>query len=126
MAATSATLADHLGRGELVDRHVDPGDTPGQTNARDKLVASALAGGSLVADIGDADVLRTSGTADVIGSVVKAPSTLGMCPRSFRWGYAPQLDRVGRELWAEKARSPPAGIIGCNIDLKTLLVTPFR
>ena len=38
------------------------------------LVASALAGGDC---IDDADVLRTGGTAGVLGCVVKAPSTLG-------------------------------------------------
>ena len=60
------------------------------------LVASALAGG----DIDDADVLRTGGTAGAIGCVVKAPSTLGIFLRSFRWGHVRQLDRVSRELLA--------------------------
>ena len=50
-------------------------------------MASALAGGDC---IDDADVLRTGGTAGVIGCVVKAPSTLGTFLgtflRSFRWG----------------------------------------
>ena len=39
-----ATLARHLGLGELVDRHVDLGDAPGRANTGDKLmtlVASA-------------------------------------------------------------------------------------
>ena len=52
------TLAQHLGLGELVDRHVDLGDAPGRANPGDKLltlVASALAGGDC---IDDADVLR--------------------------------------------------------------------
>ena len=43
------TLAHHLGLAELVDRHVDLGDSPGRANAGDKLltlVASALAGGN--------------------------------------------------------------------------------
>ena len=57
------------------------------------LVASALAGGDC---IDDADVLRTGGTAWVLGCVVKAPSTLGTFLRSFRWGHARQLDRVSR------------------------------
>ena len=42
-----ATLAEHLGLGELVDNHVDLGDAPGRANTGDKLmtlVASALAG----------------------------------------------------------------------------------
>ena len=94
------TLAHHLRVGELVDRHVDLGDAPGRANAGDKtltLVASALAGGDC---IDDADALRTGGTADAIGCVVKAPSTLGTFLRSFRWGHARQLDRVSREVLA--------------------------
>ena len=53
------------------------GRAPGRANTGDKmmtLVASALAGGDC---IDDADVLRTGGTACTLGSVVKAPSTLG-------------------------------------------------
>ena len=60
-----ATLALHLGLSELVDRHLDLGDTPCRANTGDKLmtlVASALAGGDC---IDDADVLRTGGTAGV-------------------------------------------------------------
>ena len=94
------TLAHHLGLGELVDHHVDLGDAPGRANAGDKLltlVASALAGGDC---IDDADVLRAGGTAQVLGCVVKAPSTLGTFLRSFRWGHVRQLDRVSRELLA--------------------------
>ena len=93
-----ATLAEHLGLGELVDYHVDLGDAPGRANTGDKLmtlVASALAGGDC---IDDADVLRTGGTAGAIGCVVKAPSTLGTFLRSFRWGHVRQLDRVSRKL----------------------------
>ena len=56
-----ATLAQHLGLGELVDNHVDLGNAPGRANTGDKvmtLAASALAGGDC---IDDADVLRTGG-----------------------------------------------------------------
>ena len=94
----AVTLAQHLGLGELVDNHVDLGDAPGRANPGDKmltLVASALAGGDC---IDDADVLRTGGTAQTLGCVVKAPSTLGTFLRSFRWGHVRQLDRVSREL----------------------------
>ena len=94
------TLAQRLGLGELVDDRVDLGDTPGRANPGDKmltLVASALAGGDC---IDDADVLRSGGTAGVLGCVVKAPSTLGTFLRSFRWGHVCQLDRVSRELLA--------------------------
>ena len=58
-----ATLAQHLGLRELVDRHLDPGGAPGRANTGDKLltlVASALAGGDC---IDDADALRAGGTA---------------------------------------------------------------
>ena len=103
-----ATLVRHLGRPELVDRHLDLGRAPGRANTGDKvmtLVASALAGGDC---IDDADVLRTGGTASAIGCVVKAPSTLGTFLRSFRWGHVRQLDRVSRELLA-RAWSAGAG-----------------
>ncbi len=70
-----ATLAQHLGLGELVDNHVDLGNAPGRANTGDKvmtLAASALAGGDC---IDDADVLRTGGTAGAVGCTLKAPST---------------------------------------------------
>ena len=102
------TLARHLGLGELVDHHVDLGDAPGRANVGDKLltlVASALAGGDC---IDDADALRAGGTEQVLGCVVKAPSTLGTFLRSFRWGHVRQLDRVSRESLA-RAWSVGAG-----------------
>ncbi len=58
-----ATLTQHLGLPQLVDRHLDLGNAPGRANAGDKmmtLVTSALAGGDC---IDDADVLRAGGTA---------------------------------------------------------------
>ena len=93
-----ATLAQHLGLPQLVDRHLDLGRAPGRANTGDKmmtLLASALAGGDC---IDDADVLRTGGTACTLGSRVKAPSTLGTFLRSFRWGHVRQLDRVSRRV----------------------------
>ena len=53
-----ATLAQHLGLPQLVDRHLDLGRAPGRANTGDKimtLVSSALAGGDC---IDDADALR--------------------------------------------------------------------
>ena len=94
------TLAQHLGLRELVGPSPGPGQCAGRANPGDKmltLVASALAGGDC---IDDADVLRTGGTAQTLGCVVKAPSTLGTFLRSFRWGHVRQLDRVSRELLA--------------------------
>ena len=81
------TFAHRLGLGELVDNYVDLGDAPGRANPGDKLptlVASALAGGDC---IDDADALRAGGSEQVLGCVVKAPSTLGTFLRSFRWGH---------------------------------------
>ena len=114
-----ATLAQHLGLGELVDNHVDPGNAPGRANTGDKvmtLAASALAGGDC---IDDADVLRTGGTAGAVGCTLKAPSTLGTFLRSFRWGHVRQLDRVSRELlsraWAAGA-GPGDGPLTIDLD----------
>ncbi len=78
------TLAQRLGFGELVDRHVDLGRAPGRANTGDKmltLVASALAGGDC---IDDAHALRAGGTTGAIGCTVKAPSTLGTFLVSWR------------------------------------------
>ena len=75
-------------------RRAGPGEHRRQD---DDLVASALAGGDC---IDDADVMRASGTARVLGFTAKAPSTLGTFLRSFRWGQVRQLDRVSRELLA--------------------------
>ena len=121
-----ATLAQHLGLGELVDNHVDLGDAPGRANTGDKmltLVASALTGGDC---IDDADALRAGGTARVLGCVVKAPSTLGTFLRSFRWGHVRQLDRVSRELlsWAWAAGAGP-GDGPLTIDLDSTICETY-
>jgi hypothetical protein len=95
-----ATLAQHLGVQELLDGHVDLGDTAGRANVGHKamtLVHSALAGGD---SIDDADVLRAGDTQTVLGHAVLAPSTLGTFLRSFTFGHARQLDRVSGELLA--------------------------
>ena len=114
-----ATLAQHLGLWGLVDHHLDLGSAPGRANPGDKimtLVASALAGGDC---IDDADVLRTGGTARVLGLTAKAPSTLGAFLRSFRWGHVRQLDRVSRQLparaWATGA-GPGDGPFTIDLD----------
>ena len=113
------TLAQRLGRSQLVDRHVDLGRAPGRANTGDKmltLVASALAGGDC---IDDAAALRAGGVGRVLGCVVKAPSTLGTFRRSFRWGHVRQLDRVSRELlaqaWATDA-GPGDGPLTIDLD----------
>ena len=120
------TLAHHLGLGELVDHHVDLGSAPGRANASDKLltlVASALAGGDC---IDDADALRAGGTEQVLGCVVKAPSTLGTFLRSFRWGHVRQMDRVSRELLAGAwAAGAGPGDDPLTIDLDSTVCETF-
>ena len=121
-----ATLAQHLGLRELVDRHLDPGGAPGRANTGDKLltlVASALAGGDC---IDDADALRAGGTAGVLGCVVKAPSTLGTFLRSFRWGHVRQLDQVSRQLLARAwAAGAGPGDAPLTIDLDSTICETY-
>ncbi len=114
-----ATLAQHLGLGELVDAHLNLGAAAGRANVGDKvltLVASALAGGDC---IDDADALRGGGTGAVLGHMVKAPSTLGTFLRSFGFGHVRQLDRVSRALltraWATGA-GPGGGPFTIDVD----------
>ncbi len=121
-----ATLAQHLGLPQLVDRRLDLGDAPGRANTGDKmmtLVASALAGGDC---IDDADVLRTGGTARTLGVTVKAPSTLGTFLRSFRWGHVRQLDRGSRELLARAwAAGAGPGDAPLTIDLDSTVCETY-
>ena len=75
-----------------------------------------LAGGDC---IDDADELRAGQTGQVLGCVVKAPSTLGTFLRSFRWGHARQLDRVTRELLARAwgaGAAPGDGELTIDLD----------
>ena len=115
-----ATLAQQLGLAQLEDRCLDLGRAPGRANLGDKimtLAASALAGGDC---IDDADGLRSGRTAAVLGCTVKAPLTLGVFLRSFRWGHVRQLDRVSRELlaraWAAGGE-PGDGPLTIDLDL---------
>ena len=121
-----ATLALHLGLPELVDRRLDLGDASGRANTGAKimtLVASALAGGDC---IDDADALRTGSSAQVLGCVVKAPSTLGTFLRSFRWGHVRQLDRVSRELLARAwAAGAGPGDVPFTIDLDSTICETY-
>ena len=99
------TLAQRLGRSQLVDRHVDLGRAPGRANTGDKmltLVASALAGGDC---IDDADALRAGGVGGVLGCVVKAPSTLG----TFLPGHLPAQLPVGSRAPAGSGEPGAAG-----------------
>ena len=121
-----ATLAQHVGLRELVDRHLDLGGAPGRANTGDKLltlVAPALAGGDC---IDDADALRAGGTAGVLGCVVKAPSTLGTFLRSFRWGHVRQLDRASHQLLARAwAAGAGPGDSPLTIDLDSTICETY-
>ena len=87
------------------------------------LVAFALAGGDC---IDDADALRSGSTGRVLGSVVKAPSTLGTFLRSFRWGHVRQLDRVSGELSARAwAAGAGPGDAPFTIDLDSTICETY-
>ena len=120
------TLARHLGLPQLVQECLDLGNAQGRANTDDKivtLVASALAGGDC---IDDADTLRAGGTEQVLGCVVKAPSTLGTFLRSFRWGHVRQLDRVSRELLARAwAAGAGPGDTPLTIDLDSTICETY-
>jgi hypothetical protein len=121
-----ATLAQHLGLRQLVERHLDLGAAVGRANAGDKLltlVMSALAGGDT---IDDANALRAGGTGRVLGFTLKAASTLGTFLRSFRWGHVRQLDAVSRALLA-RAWAVGAGPGGAplTIDLDSTLCETY-
>ena len=121
-----ATLALRLGLSQLLRKHLNLGGAPGRANTGDKmmtLVASALAGGDC---IDDADVLRASGTARVLGFTAKAPSTLGTFLRSFRWGHVRQLDRVSRQLLARAwAAGAGPGDSPLTIDLDSTICETY-
>ena len=121
-----ATLAQHLGLRELVEKHLHLGAAAGAANAGDKfltLVLSTLAGGDC---IDDANALRAGGTGRVLGFSVKAASTLGTFLRSFRWGHVRQLDRVSRALlgpaWAAGAGP---GVNPLTIDLDSTICETY-
>jgi hypothetical protein len=118
-----ATLAQHLGLRELFETHVDLGAAAGRANVGHKamtLIHSALAGGD---SIDDADALRAGSTQVVLGHGVLAPSTLGTYLRSYTWGHARQLDKVGGELlgraWAAGA-GPGAAAVTIDMDSSIL------
>lgn len=67
------------------------------------LVSGMLAGAD---DIDGMDVLRSGGTAKVLGQV-RAPSTLGTHLRSFTHGHTLQLGAINRDLQANLAHLVP-------------------
>jgi hypothetical protein len=94
--AVAALLAQKLGVGELVDRHVTLRGQ-GSANAGAKaltVIGSALAGGDCIDDVA---VLR-AGAGAALFDGARAPSTVGTWLRLFVWAAVRQLDRVTREL----------------------------
>jgi hypothetical protein len=121
-----ATLAHHLGLGQLVDEHLDLGAKVGRANVGDKvltLVMSALAGGDHIDRV---DALRAGGTARVLGFEVKAASTVGTFLRCLTWGHVRQLDRVSRELQARAwAAGAGPGAEPFTIDLDSTICETY-
>jgi len=100
-----ATLAQHLGLQELIDRHVRLGVRAGSANCGDKamtVISSALAGGDCIDDV---DVLRSGASRHVVGHRVMAASTVGTFLRGFSWGHTRQLDHIAGELLARAWRA---------------------
>jgi len=121
-----ATLAEHLGLKDLLDRHVDLGEAPGSAHPGHKamtLIHSALAGGDC---IDDAAGLAAAGNEVILGHELRAPSTLGTFLRSFTFGHARQLDEVSRELlrraWAAGAGSGEAPFV---IDIDSTICETY-
>jgi hypothetical protein len=103
-----ATLAHHLGLGELVDRHLDLGDKPGRAHVGDKLltlVASALAGGDC---IDDADALRAGAPAGSWASSSRPPRPRARFCAASAGATSASSMRVSREL-LERAWASGAG-----------------
>lgn len=121
-----ATLAQHLGMGQLFDEYVDLGDGRGRANVGIKamtLIHSALAGGDC---IDDADRMRVASTPTVLGHQVRAPSTLGTFLRSFTWGHVAQLERVADEtLCRAWAAGAGPGDKAVTIDVDSTICETF-
>jgi hypothetical protein len=91
-----AMLAQKLGIAESVDRRVRlDRDRPGAANSGAK--AATVIGAMLTGadSIDDCDVLR-AGAAPELFDDVRAPSTIGIWLRAFRWSNVRQLDAVAR------------------------------
>src|SRR6266542_6452390 len=115
----TATLAERLGLGALVEEIVDLGDRPAAAWPGRKvmtLVQSMVAGGD---SIDDADVLRSGATEQVLAHRVMAPSTLGTFLRSFTFGHVRQLDKVAgivlARAWAA-GTGPGEGPMTVDLD----------
>lgn len=114
-----ATLAARLGLGAIADQLVDLSGREGGARPGRKiltLVHTIVAGGS---HIDHADILRSGGTAEVLGHRVMAPSTLGTFLRSFTFGHVRQLEavvgKVIERAW-ELGAGPGGGRLVVDVD----------
>jgi len=94
----TATLAQRLGLGRLVDETVDLGERPGAAQPGRKVLSLVCAMALGADSIDDCDILRAGGTEALLGHRAMAASTLGTFLRSFTFGHVRQLDRVIRWL----------------------------
>jgi hypothetical protein len=102
--------ARRAGLAELANRHLTvPGGAGVAAGAKvASLVAGMVAGADSIADM---DVLRHGGMGRLfIGT--RAPSTLGVFLRSFRFGHVRQLDAVAARFVAGLARQGPLIAVG--------------
>ena len=115
----TATLAQRLGLGRLVDETVDLGERPGAAQPGRKVLSLVCAMALGADSIDDCDILRAGGTEALLGHRAMAASTLGSFLRSFSFGHVRQLDRVLAEsigrAWAAGA-GPGEGRLVIDID----------
>ena len=127
-----ATLAQHLGLPQLVDRHVDLGRAPGQ-HRRQADDPGGLGPGQrrlyrrrrCVAHRGDGLHPGRHGQS-ALHPPLSRGQALGTFPRSFRWGHVRQLDRVSRELLARAwAAGAGPGDAPFTIDLDSTICETY-
>ncbi len=103
--APALALAERAGLSELVGQHLTLAGEGG-VNAPLK-VTSLVAGMVAGADsIDDMDLLRHGGMGRLFTGV-RAPSTLGICLRAFKFGQVRQLDAVAARVLAALTRLAP-------------------
>ncbi len=95
-------LAQRAGLADLMNERLTVASPNAVVKTR-ALVTGMLAGAD---DIDGMDVLRSGGTAKVVGAV-RAPSTLGTFLRSFTHGHTLQLGAINRQLLANLAPRVP-------------------
>jgi hypothetical protein len=100
-----AALAERVGLGRLADQHLSvPGGAGRHAGAKvSSVVAGMVAGADSIADL---DLLRHGGLGRLFTGV-RAPSTLGVFLRAFRFGHVRQLDAVASRVVTGLAQRTP-------------------